>query len=372
MNGRSTGILISGRDQSISALYLQRINIYNSLNSALKVDGSAHLVNDIYLNTFIFNGTADSNVDHINGAIYLYGAVQAFTAAFGECIGGNYPMHLTSTSGGPSAPEFNKFTNIYFDSGYRGVWLEYSSDSLFTGCWFSGGRTGNDSGVVVDEAQGTSFTNCIFANCGEHGASVTSNAAYTTFVGCKAEGNSYSTGTGVSHGIAIGNNSAKFNIIGCSSYNPSYFSGQQGYGIFVGSGCQDFNITGNQLTGNYTAGLIDGTSTTTRKHIANNTGTNIGTASGCKYNNVLSSRTAGTTYTNNTVEPILVTVVSAASAADTIEIRVNGVALNTVSMPASTFATVSATVPPGGNYYYQSLYGGSFPAGWTESSGTCS
>lgn len=231
----------------------------------------ASFLNDLFVSRFIIN--AGNAARGANGGIRLDEKVEAFICTDGDILMGQYSMVMDAAAYGiGTRPAYNNFTNVFFDSAVNPTQINDCVETEFVGCWFSGGRSGAGSaGVSVTNSQSLRFTNCRFFNCGAQGIVVNSTATDIAFVNCKAESNSVTAGSGVSHGFQFADNTTQFQVIGCMASNGLY-TGTQGYGIFVGSGCDQFVIRDCNVVGNTTGSISDGSSATADKTVAGNIG----------------------------------------------------------------------------------------------------
>lgn len=357
--------ITAGTGVQVNNFHIEDYNLYGLY---------VHNTNDVFIDNFLFVTSKTGAV-----GIRLYNRMEAFLASNGDIIGGLQPLQVDSASNvSGSRPAYNSFVSVYFDSGTSPAYLNNTAITMFSNCWFSNGRTASAPGAYLDVTDTITFTNCTFFNSGSYGALVQGGSVSTIFNGCVFEGNSYDS-VGTYAGLAFGSGASKFNVIGCVSKTGP--TNGQSYGILVASGCNDFTIVGNQLTGNTTGGLNDGTSSTTRKHIQNNTGTNVGSAPGYKYNDVTASRSAGTSYTNNTIEPILVEISANCPPGTTAEVGLQITESGSTKYLSSSIPSVGAGVygvttlvgyvPPGGSYKCVTYIGSPTFATWYESSGTC-
>lgn len=232
----------------------------------------AESINDLFVSKFIIN--AGNTTRGALGGIRLLNKVEALIVCDGDILLGQNSM--TSDADVFSLgvrPAYNCFDNVFFDSAVNSTIINKMVETDFVDCWFSGGRHGSGSaGCIVQNSRSIRFTNTKFFNCGGAGVIVSSTATDTSFVNCKAESNSVTKGAGISHGIQFENNCTEFKVIGCSASNGLY-TGQQGYGIFIGSGCNEYSIIGNNLKGNLTGGMLEGSfSTATVRAVRDNIG----------------------------------------------------------------------------------------------------
>lgn len=225
----------------------------------------AHSINDVYVNNFIMN--AGNTTRGALGGIRLSEQVEAFICSNGDILLGVYSLTTDATSYTVgNRPAYNNFSNVYFDSAASGCAVTKLIETEFVGCWFSGGRTNTTAGMTLSgQTDSLTFVACRFFNNGSHGFYASNQAARTKLIGCKFQSNSITAGSGVAHG-AYFDGTAGFNVVACSSGNDLY-SGQQGYGVYVGAGCSGFTIRDGDMTGNVT-GAISDNSGAVGKHIA--------------------------------------------------------------------------------------------------------
>lgn len=228
-------------------------------------------INDLFVSRFIIN--AGNTTRGALGGIRLADKVEAFMCTDGDILLGQYSMTMDAAVYGLlTRPAYCNFTSVYFDSATNATQIRRCVEIEFVGCWFSGGRSGGGNpGAVVENCQSIRFTNCRFFNSGGSGVLVQSTASDITFTNCKAEANSVTAGVGAQHGFAFSDNTTQFQLIGCTASN-GLFTGQQGYGIFVGAGCDQFRISDCNLVGNATGPILDGTSNSADKIISGNIG----------------------------------------------------------------------------------------------------
>ena len=227
-------------------------------------------LNDLFVSNFIFN--AGNTVKGRRGGFRMEGKVEAFIMHNGDILLG-VTSHTTNvtTYGMNTRPAYNNFTNVFFDSGKQSATFDRMVETEFVSCWWSGARETVSAGLTISECRSLRFTNCRFFNNGGHGVLVQPSCTDINFVNCKAESNSAAAANGAYHGFAFGAGCTQFSLIGCTASN-GLFTGQQGVGVFIDSGCNDFNVESCNLLGNFTGPLIDGTGSTARKTIRANKG----------------------------------------------------------------------------------------------------
>jgi len=213
-------------------------------------------MNDLFVSQFIMN--AGTSTRGALGGIRLYNRAEAVVVTDGDILEGAYSMTMGADSyTANNRPAYNNFTNVFFDSSVNPTLITKCVNTEFVGCWFSGGRYGGgNSGADISTCTNVRFTNCRWFNCGSQGVAVQSTALKVTFLNCDASSNSTTAGNGVAHGFWFAAGCTGFQLIGCTAGNGIY-TGVQGYGVFLGTGCSNFNIIGGNLTGN-NSGAVGG------------------------------------------------------------------------------------------------------------------
>lgn len=211
--------------------------------------------NDVMVNNFII----DAGVPERGtlGGIRLFNFVEAFVCSSGDVLRGAISLSIDATSYTlANRPAYNTFTDVFFDSSVNGSILEKCVETSFIGCWFSSGRiAGNpQSGCSLGQTEDITFTGCKFFNCGGSGLYVTNQSVGVSLVNCTANSNSVVAGDGVSHGLEFAGGCTKFTVTNCRSTNGLY-TGKQGYGLFLGAGCSQYLLSGNDLIGNFTGSI---------------------------------------------------------------------------------------------------------------------
>jgi Right handed beta helix region len=217
-----------------------------------------HDVNDVYVSDFILNaGTEDRGT---LGGLRLQDRAEAVLVSRGDVLLGQWSM---TTDAGLNAigtrPAYNNFTDVFFDSSANGVLLERIVESGFSGCWFSGGRTGRGRpGLTMNYTDSMTFTDGTrFFNNGGNGCLVQAGARRTLFSTAKFESNSVTAGRGVCHGLTFGSGTTDFTVLNCIAHNGLY-PGEQGYGIFIDQGNSNrYIVADNLVSGNVRGGVLD-------------------------------------------------------------------------------------------------------------------
>jgi len=195
------------------------------------------------------------DVHHALGGIRLTNKVEALVVTDGDIIGGAFSMTTDANLNAPYVrPAYNKFTNVYFDSGDGGVVIDKSVEFDFVSCWFSN-RPG--SGITLLGTDGMRFLGGGAINCHKHGVVIEAAAKRTVFNGFAARGNSQEN-AGTYHGLAFASGVTDFVVTGCTLGGSIGF-GNQGYGLIVYPGASDrYTISANLIGGNQSAGIQDG------------------------------------------------------------------------------------------------------------------
>ncbi|HZH50255.1 MAG TPA: glycosyl hydrolase family 28-related protein [Microvirga sp.] len=238
---------------------------------------TAESLNDLFLSKFIMN--AGTEARGTLGGLRLVNQVEALIATDGDILSGQWSMTTHVDSYGPGArPAYNNFVNVYFDGSMNGVLIDGLVETPFTGCWFSGGRSGSMPGCRIGRADGIKFTNSRFFSNGTTGATVTADAKRVSFIGCSFNGNCVSAPGGIA--LEFEPNTTNFQVIGCTLTNGLGL-GTQGYGIKIHAGCAEFRLRDNDVAGNTVLGILDESSDAADKIISGNIGyvtTNSGQA----------------------------------------------------------------------------------------------
>jgi hypothetical protein len=255
--------------KSVAGMFMDRIYMRNWQNAGINMDGGN---NDIFLDQFLLTHIGQN----IGTGIRMHDKIEALVVTNGDVIGGNYG--LTTSATGTFAPKdranpnFNKFTNVFFDSSVSGNLLEKAAELTFQNCWFATAQL--SSGVTVGECADVVFDTCDFVTNGSSGARLSSPAQRgTKFVHCKFLNNNYQENS--SNGLTVDAGVSDWSVIDCTA-NNSLFSpttrAGQGHGIFVAPGASDrYVVACNNLTGNTVSGMSDG-GTGTNKKISGNIG----------------------------------------------------------------------------------------------------
>lgn len=241
----------------------------------------AQSVNDVFLSNYVLN--AGNTTRGALGGIRLYKQVEAFVSVNGDILLGAYSLTCDAvTNAAANRPGYNRFVSTFFDSAAKGSTLDKSVETEFIGCWFSGGRSGSGfPGLNLGATESIKLNSCAFFNNGTHGLVVSANANGTMIDSCSAESNSFTSGAGVSHGFFFANGAHDFTLMGGRAHNGLY-DGVQGYGCFIGTGCDNYSVIGMNLRGNQTGAMNDASRTTATSR----------TVSGCKGFKTSSSGTA--------------------------------------------------------------------------------
>lgn len=202
------------------------------------------------------------------GAIRFENQVEGCTITDVQTYQGAYPFTSeAATYAMGSRPAYNKFVNVFFDSGAAGAVINEMVDTDFVGCWFSN-RPG--SGATLTTCDGMRFIGGGAVNCAQYGMVIEATALHTRFIGFDARGNSASAAN-TYDGLIFAAGTTDFSVLG-GRFGGTLGFGTQRYGISVAVGASDrYIIAGCNVTGNGTGGISDG-GTGTEKTIHPNSG----------------------------------------------------------------------------------------------------
>jgi hypothetical protein len=157
------------------------------------------------------------------------------------------------------------FTNVACDLGTGdGLYVNPNNATVkglfFNNCWFSSNLNGNNiTRTGTGAVDGVFFNNCTLFNNNNRGGwvQIASNVEYSN---CRISGNSQAA-SGTYAGIEFANNVVSFSAHGNRSGAIAGFANTQKYGILLGTGCDQYVISDNNLIGNVTAGTLDNSQT---------------------------------------------------------------------------------------------------------------
>lgn len=121
----------------------------------------------------------------------------------------------------------------------------------------------NGTGFKLEKGDGIIVSNVRSINNGGHGIDVLSGVTNLSILGGFVTGNSVAS-YGNAQGIAIEANVQRFRIQGVRTGSAAGQPVQQGWGIFIVAGSDNYIVTGNDTAGNVTGGInnVPGTSAT--------------------------------------------------------------------------------------------------------------
>lgn len=234
-------------------------------NSGVHIDGASA---DVFITDSIINGGTAPGA-----GLRLTNKVEALCVSNVDIIGGGASV-VASASGAmtPSLrliPQFNKFTNCYFDSSTAGVVLDKTNLITFANCWFASSAA--SSGVTIEQCWETKFVGCEFFNNWVNGAILNNSLQRNTrFLGCGFHNNN--AGAGAGSGLLVGNNVTDWFVDHSAFNNAVYATPTQSYGLYIGTGTDRFTVTDCNFGAHPTAKLSDNSSAGVEKHIARNIG----------------------------------------------------------------------------------------------------
>lgn len=158
------------------------------------------------------------------------------------------------------------FTNVACDLGTGdGLYVNPNNATVkglfFNNCWFSSNLNGtNLTRTGTGAVDGVFFNNCTLFNNNNRGGwtQIASNVEYSN---CRISGNSQAA-SGTYAGIEYANNVTSFSMHGNRSGAIAGFANTQSYGLLIGTGCDQYVMSDNNLIGNVTAGALDNSQTT--------------------------------------------------------------------------------------------------------------
>lgn len=179
----------------------------------------------------------------------------------GTCLKLSPQIYTSGTGWAP--PRYVFAHDIYFDSHFQALQIDDARECTFQNCQFTAIP---GSAAYLPGGEDIVFDSCRFTNSGAYGAHVTSATSNVEFNNCRAISNcelsnaSYvasHVAYGTYHGFFFGPNVTKFKVRNCRAYNAGLtrYPGQQGYGLYLSSGCDQFAIQNNDFSGNYTGDI---------------------------------------------------------------------------------------------------------------------
>lgn len=234
--------------KSAISIAVKDVRLYNFVASGLYLED----VGDIFFTEFVVDAITKTNGSL--GCIYMRNFCEAVVISNGDVLNGKYSLATDANEMiQGQIPAHCRFTNIYLDGADNGSFLNRIATSVFTGVWFSGGRSGTGNpGCNLSIANGVTFSACQFVNSGSHGLLVSNLAERTSVLGCQFLSNSVTSGSGVAHGLVISDGARDVTVVGNTARN-TYFEGVQQYGIVIGNNCVQVLVTSNSVQGNNAA-----------------------------------------------------------------------------------------------------------------------
>lgn len=245
---------------------IQDFDILDAVNAGLLIQTT----NDVFVRNFSVRTT--NTARHNLAAVRIEDFAEAIVMESGEVVGGQRSLSMEASSfTAGSRPAYNRFSNIYFDSGELKSRINNCVLLHFEGCWWSGARSGAGAeGLEIDNVVAVDFNGCTWFNNGVHGCAIRSAAARVRFIGCQISSNGATTAAG-SCGLYFAGNASNFTVQSCTFSNGLY-SGNQQYGLYMDTGtANNVTIMGNDfVTGGTTAGLLDNSGAGAQKFISSN------------------------------------------------------------------------------------------------------
>jgi hypothetical protein len=127
---------------------------------------------------------------------------------------------------------------------------------FFYNCWFSSNRNGvnllKTGGCAIDTV---TFDNCTLFN-NQYRGGWDQNASNVDYNNCRVSGNS-GVSPGTYAGLEFANGTTDFSVRNTKSGAMAGFGANMSHGILIGSGCNNYIITDNNLLGNVVATMGD-------------------------------------------------------------------------------------------------------------------
>lgn len=142
---------------------------------------------------------------------------------------------------------------------------------FFDNCWFSSNLNGINLDKGASTIEGVYFDGCQVFNNRHRGAWVQA-ANNTEFNNCRVSGNSQAA-SGTYPGVEFIDGTNNFAVRGTRSGAVAGFAASQSVGVLIGAGCDSYMLTDNNLTGNISGGVTDGSvGTSTTREVRGNLG----------------------------------------------------------------------------------------------------
>jgi hypothetical protein len=213
--------------------------------------------NDMFIRNFGIITTVPSWFT--GGGIRLEDFCEAIVVESGDIVGGVYSLTTDASNYSAGArPGYNRFTNVYFDSASQGVFVNNTVLTNFDSCWFSGGRTAGQWGLILNNTQQVNLNNCSIFNCGGNGGvNVTAGSVRTKFLGCNFESNN-GLNLGGAVALHVMGGTGNLTVNNCT-FSGGLYTYQQAYGMLIDAGTtNNLTVLGNDFVGGGTsAGYLD-------------------------------------------------------------------------------------------------------------------
>lgn len=241
------------------------------------LDATATTGIGIYINggndTFISKVVMDTSGTEPAAGIHVK-RTQAIWVSDVDIIDYGTPLRIAPTSSATDVVTWCFFSQLACDtSDGNGIEITAAGSAtvkglFFDNCWSGTNNRGvsivTSSGGVVDTVH---FTDSTFYNNKLQGALIDNaggNVQNIEFNNCRAAGNSQAA-SGTYAGFDFGNGNTGFSVRNCRSGAHAGFAASQSYGLLIGTGCDQYQITNNNFVGNTTGAAADnsaGTSST--------------------------------------------------------------------------------------------------------------
>lgn len=247
---------ISGNAVQTYMLRLEILDATATTGGGIFIDGG----NDTFLENVVFD--ASGTQPRYGLRVQNSQAIWVYACDF---LHAQVPLLIDPTTGDLITWLF--FDECAFDQGSaNGIEINVSGTGSLRGVFFSGCWSAtNNRGVYISRASGAQLDLVVFEgqkllNNSLQGALI-AGGDNIIFDGGIVSGNSLAQ-DGTYAGLDFQNGVKGFSVRGVRSGAVAGFRAIQKYGLLIGTGCDSYMVVSNDLTGNYTSGLADGSAST--------------------------------------------------------------------------------------------------------------
>lgn len=224
------------------------------------------------------------------------------------------------------------------------------------------GGSASGPGLVINQGTGTVkdviISSSRFINNNGNGIRLDA-CSQITIDNCQCLSNSMSI-YNTYYGIGIGDGVSGWSIIGGAfGREISLPYNYQKYGIWIGSGCNDYVVVGSNVQDNVSGGFANNSISASQRYIAGVIDT-TGSITAPGWTLASASYAPGSTYTNNSNKPIFVSMTIKFSAPNGLGLTVNGIVVANSGGnggPGTDAVSVNGFVPPGGSFIFSTVNG---------------